>query len=511
MRRDLESIVFMTLIVLSIIGGIMRFVNLDKKQFWYDESCTALIASGHFTKQLTEEISHGPVKFADLTKFRAVGHDSTIDKTVAAVFEDEPGHAPTFYLLSQLFCRLFGSSAFSMRLVSAIVSLISLPVIFWLARETYSSRIIAALTMAFAALSPSLIYFAQEARDYSLGLFWMFLSSACLLYALRTAKVSAWAAYGSALVLGFYSWLLIPCAVAGQFIFVFASKERIKKSWLPYLVALVSAVVLFSPWLLEVKAHTAGLKNAYSWMEPPVPVNALFNVWMTTPCKAFALFGMQTSHYESLLLVVTVMEAAAAAVALRFVRGTKLLQLSIILVWFLVFAGQDILLGGARSAPFRYQLMAIACVIILFPTLVEWLWGLKFSIMRVVSVGVAVFIIGVEIFSSVFLLQERDWPNKSVSLRYTRPIADKLNGESEPVIVCEQRRINVVEVLDLASVMNGDAKLLFLSKDNPQTVAVTNNLYLWNPSPELEKQLADAGYSIEDLNQEVPYLKKATK
>ena len=512
MRKDPEYIIFVTLIVLSVVGGGMRFVNLDRKQFWYDESYTALIVSGHYSRQLSDDISHRILPLSELTKYRSVGEQSTVNNTLGAMIEDEPGKSPIFYFLEQIFCKLFGSSPFVMRLASVIISLLSLPVIFWLARETYGSRILAALTMTFAAISPALIYFAQEARDYTIGLFWMFLSSALLLYSLRTSKRAGWICYSAALVLGLYSWLITLCAAAGQALYVFASKERRKKSWLPFLLTLIVAGAFFSPWLLVVEQHTLGLKNAYNWMEPPVPANALFNVWLTTPCKAFALFGLQSGSFESLLLVVTVLEAAAMAIALRFVRGATYLQLSIIFVWFLVFGGQDILLGGARSAPFRYQMMAISCTLILFTTLIEWLWTLKFSIMRVVAAAISVFIIGLEISSSVYMLQEKTWPNKSMAMRYTYPIAERLTKEKEPVIVCEQRRINLGEVLDLATVLNGDTKLIWLTNENPQSIPTTmSRLYLWNPSPQLEKQLSEAGYTLSDKVDEIPYLKMAVR
>ncbi|HEY9680826.1 MAG TPA: glycosyltransferase family 39 protein [Oculatellaceae cyanobacterium] len=509
--QKFEKLAFTVLILLSVVGGVMRFINLDFKEFWYDESYTALVLSGHTEAQFFENVVDRAVPFSDLRKFRTVGSDSTVPNISRALFESEPGHAPLFYLLNWLFCKAFGSTPFTFRFISALISAFTLPVIFFLASETYSNRLLAALTTAFAALSPSLIYFAQEARDYSLGLFFMFLSNALLLYSLRTGKHSGWLGYGISLVLGLYSWLLTVCAALGQVFFVLLGKERRKKYWRQFLGTFLLAGVLFGPWLYLIKVNSSTLFRTYSWLEPSVPYDALVNVWLTIFCKAFALFGWQTSHYEWLLIGITFFEFLSFAVAARFLRGPKYLQLCIIVVWFVIFAGQDLLLGGARSAPFRYQTMVIGCTLILFASLAEWLFTLKIAALNAVAVVVVSLFIGIESFSSVTFLQEKNWPNKAIKMRLTYPIGHYFTSLHAPLLVCERSRINLVELLDLSQVAPPDSGFLYMKDVNDSPFpASADEFYLWNASTALEKRCKLEGYSVIQGVEGVPCLKRVS-
>jgi uncharacterized membrane protein len=507
--RKFEKLAFAALIFLSLVGGVMRFVNLDLKEFWFDESYTAIVLSGHSLAELSELVTDKVVPFRDLRTYRTVGHQSTLANISKGLLDMEPGHAPLFYVFTGLVCKALGSTPFTFRLFSAFVGLLTLPVIFFLAFETYRNRLLAALTMTFAALSPSCIYFAQEARDYALGLFFMFLSSAFLLYSLRTGKIAGWLGYGISLLLGLYSWLLLVCAAIGQFIYVLAGKERRKKYWREFFGTFILTFLAFAPWLNQVRLHSHAIIQAYSWLEPTVAYSVLVNVWLAIFCKAFALFGWQTANFEWLLLTVTVFELLSFAVAARFLRGPKYLQLSIILVWFIVFAGQDLLLGGARSAPFRYQTMVIGCTLILFPSLAEWLASIKIKALSVLAVVVMAVFICIESCSSVLYLQEKNWPNKAIKMRITAPIGQFLGTVRAPKLLCERNRINLLELVDLSQVAPPDA-LFFYMKDAESSPLpdTADEFYVWNASKELEDRCRKIGFTDIEKIQGVPVLKR---
>jgi len=166
----------------------MRFVKLDDKEFWHDESFTALVLSGRTTSELKNEISTKPCQISDLTKYRTMTERSNMSALIRVIGEDEPGHPPLFYCIELLICSVLGTTTLTMRLVCAVISLLTLPVIYWLALETYKSKLLAALATTFASLSPLLIYYAQEARDYSLGILFMTLSSAALACRFASAR-----------------------------------------------------------------------------------------------------------------------------------------------------------------------------------------------------------------------------------------------------------------------------------------------------------------------------------
>ncbi len=506
--QRLEFFSIVTLSLLVVLGAAMRFVNLDDKEFWHDECFTALVLSGHTASELKEQIASKPVLISDLTQFRIVNKTSNVQSLLRVIGEDEPGHAPLFYFIEYLFCLVFGTTPFTMRLVCAIISVITLPIIYWLALETYESRVVAALTTALAALSPLLIYYAQEARDYSLGIFFMALSSATLFYALRSSKTEAWIGYAITLIVGLHSWLFMTVVIAGHIFYVAMSQGRRTQVWRPFALCVASSGLLFGPWLLFLSHHLSNFKKAYDWMQPSLSSSELLIVWLAIPYKAFALFGFKTPKLGSLLLVITVFECVATAIAAIPFRNKKYLHLSIIALWLIVFAGQDLLSGGARSAVFRYQTVIIFSVLILFPTLIESLWK-RNRVTKILALLSIAFIFGVELLSDNYMLNCKIWPDKAIRMRFTDPIVERMNKENATALVAEEQSINLTELLDLSYKLHPDCQLIFRTSNAPQPVAKAfQTLYLWNPTPELEAQLKSQ-YEVTDNIDNFPYLKRA--
>ena len=80
--------------------------------------------------------------------------------------------APAGYLVLQRFCvDLFGSGERSLRLASLLASLAALPMFYVLARRILSLRPALLALLLWACLGP-LIYYSQEAKQYSTDVFW---------------------------------------------------------------------------------------------------------------------------------------------------------------------------------------------------------------------------------------------------------------------------------------------------------------------------------------------------
>ncbi len=488
----------------------MRLIKLDEKEFWHDESFTALVLSARTTIELKNEISAKPCHISDLTKYRTVNEFSTLSSIVNVIGEDEPGHAPLFYLMELLFCSALGTTTLTMRLACALISLATLPLFYWLAWETYKSRFTAMIATAFASLSPILIYYAQEARDYSLGILFMTLASALLLYALRTSKRAAWIGYAVSLIFGLYSWLLITIVIAGHILFVGLTQKRSKEILLPFSLSVASAGLSFAPWLAFLSQHTANFKKAYDWIEPALSPGELLTVWLAIPYKAFALFGFKTPKLATPLLMITLLEFCSVALAAIPLKNPRYLHLSIIAIWLIVFAGQDLLTGGARCAVFRYQTVIIVSILILLPTLIETLWK-RNRIIKASAILAVLLIFGVELLSDQYMLNCKIWPDKAIKMRFTLPISEHLNKEQTAYLVAEEQSINPTELLDLSYQTHPDCQLIFRSQARPQPIPQDAQiLYLWNPSPELETELRSR-YDVTDDVDKFPYLKRATK
>jgi mannosyltransferase len=119
-----------------VLATVLRLTYIGHHSFWLDELFSLKFSS---------------YKLADL--FREVGS-----------FDNHP---PTYYLLLHFWMQIFGDSEVSLRMPSAIFSILSVYFTFK-AGALLFDRQVAAIAALLLALSAFSIYYAQEARMYSL-------------------------------------------------------------------------------------------------------------------------------------------------------------------------------------------------------------------------------------------------------------------------------------------------------------------------------------------------------
>lgn len=210
----------------TLLAAALRLPWLAVESFWYDETFTAWLAGLPLSR--------------------------LIDATMGDV------HPPTWYLIEWGMVRLFGSSEFSLRLVSALAGIALVPAVYHLATAlglTRRQQITAALV---TSLAPFAIYYSHEARPYSL------LMLACTLATYATLK-RRW-------------WLLFVAAVAALYLHNLAALYVAALGWLALyryrftapVIATFSAIALaWLPWLLlGLLAQTADVSNGF-WVRPP--------------------------------------------------------------------------------------------------------------------------------------------------------------------------------------------------------------------------------------------------
>ncbi|MDJ0691885.1 MAG: glycosyltransferase family 39 protein [Xenococcaceae cyanobacterium MO_188.B32] len=153
-------------LIIIVLGIIFRLGNLDVKPYWEDEVYTSMRISGYQLGMVEKAVSGKPVQVETLSKYQDVkSGQSWIDTSIALA--KRPEHTPLYFLLARAWAELFGSSIFSMRAFPALISLLSLPLFFWLALLIFQSSTVASTTLCLACVSPIMIRYAQEARPYS--------------------------------------------------------------------------------------------------------------------------------------------------------------------------------------------------------------------------------------------------------------------------------------------------------------------------------------------------------
>lgn len=114
----------------------LRFINISSESLWLDEGLSARLAS---------------MPLADIS---ALGLQTD--------------HNPPLYLyLLHFWINLFGKSELAIRSLSALLNAACIPLLWLIVNRLFNSRI-AYISVLIFALSPFQIYYAQEARAYSL-------------------------------------------------------------------------------------------------------------------------------------------------------------------------------------------------------------------------------------------------------------------------------------------------------------------------------------------------------
>lgn len=131
-------------------------------------------------------------------------------------------HPPVYYLLVRGWMALVGTSEFSLRLFSVGAGLVAVALAGWVARLALprpSARLASLLPAALLAVLPGMVYYARDARMYSLGISWTMLSAGFFLrdwlaprgWPRRIALVSLVGA--NLLALSTHYYLLLPILV----------------------------------------------------------------------------------------------------------------------------------------------------------------------------------------------------------------------------------------------------------------------------------------------------------
>lgn len=211
------SHVFGVVAVLTAVGAAIRFGSLDSQSFWLDELVTVSLLHRSFEDML-----------------------STIPDSEATPY--------LYYVLAWPWARVFGFGEVGLRSLSALVGTATIPLAYAAGAASVSRRA-GVIAAALVTVNPFLVWYAQEARSYSLLVFLGASSVLLFAYALgaRRLALAGWALSASlALATHYFALFLIVPEVVWML-----ARLRPRR---PVIVAtLAPAVVLaaHTPLLLE--------------------------------------------------------------------------------------------------------------------------------------------------------------------------------------------------------------------------------------------------------------------
>lgn len=232
---------------LLVVGVGFRVYHLDRKVYEDDEVYTSLRIAGYTRAEVSGQ--REALSATAWLRFQTVGPDASLPRVLRALVDDV--HPPLYFLLTWQWAWLFGSSPWTLRLLSALISVLAFPCLYWFGRELVEEASVTRLALVLFAVSPVHVLYAQEARQYSLWVVTVLASCAALLRAMRTGSWPAWLLYAIACAAALYTHYLSVVVIAGQAVYVLAV-VGVRRC--PALVRFTAAAGLaglaFVPWLL---------------------------------------------------------------------------------------------------------------------------------------------------------------------------------------------------------------------------------------------------------------------
>lgn len=224
-----------------------------------------------------------------------------------------PLFPPLYYTSLKLWVDIFGNSEFSVRFLSLIFSVLSIPLVYLIGKDLFNKRVgvVAALFLTF---SPYSINYAQEAKMYSM--LWFFTSASFLFfYRIMRENRRAWFwLYIITATLSIYTMYIGFLFIAVQnmiFLFLFFDKNKLKKWFLGQGII----ILFFLPWMFyfifqiinKYSFYQVGVANSYGTF--------LKQVFFQVTGSAFG----RANHFELFLYVLLLCFACIEAM-LIFLR-----------------------------------------------------------------------------------------------------------------------------------------------------------------------------------------------
>ena len=184
---------------------------------------------------------------------------------------------PLYYLLLRGWLVMAGHSEWALRLPSLFASVLSVAVAYRLGR--FSGCRVGLVAAALTALNPFGVWYAQEARMYTLGVLFGAGAMLCFWIALRTSGRHFWITLALVSALAYLSHYFTLTLALVQFSFLLLSMRVMHHRFRRWVVAQAAGVLPVGVWLMLAIWKRGTTRLACGWIPQPVPWAPFNTLW----------------------------------------------------------------------------------------------------------------------------------------------------------------------------------------------------------------------------------------
>jgi uncharacterized membrane protein len=499
-----RSKIIFPVICLVAISVCFRFANLQGKAYWGDEVYSSLRIFGYRTAQVHQAVAIGqPVPAPVLQQFQAPAPHAGVAETVQVLAHEDAHLTPLYFVLARVWADWFGPSAVALRSLSVLFSVLTLPVIYWLAIELFRNVVIARTAMVLAAVSPVYLVFAQEARFYSLWLLTTALSSAALLWAMRTQTWRSWGAFSLALVAMLYTQFLAVMTLVGYGLYVVLSTwQRDWRTLRRFILAAGVGVVAWLPWLW-VFTQRQPEEVLFASQAPMQGIVVAIKGLLVLFTRAFVDFNwdVNPSHWQSFLRSLLMLPCLLVTLVAfgQLVRQSKRRSWLFLLLLMVITPLPVLPLSLRAELPSRYLLPSYLAI----QLAIAYLFGNSFAKplqacrWRSLWSAAMAFLVVIGVVSCASIVRAEGWWIKQYSSCNVQ-VAQLVNQSSRPLVVSDGDGGKTFDhplsnILSLARLVKPDTQFqVFTERQLPPTIALGEGFsdrFLLTPSDQLLQKL----------------------
>jgi uncharacterized membrane protein len=501
------------IIILLILGIFFRFAYLDRKVYSHDEAYTSLRISGYTKTEFVQQVFNGRVfAVGDIQKYQQPNSEKSLINTINSLAVEDAQHPPLYYVMVRLWMQFFGNSVATTRSLSAIISLLVFPCIYWLCLELFQSPITAWISISLLTVSPFHVLYAQEAREFGLWIVTTLLTSIALLRAIRLGSKKLWGIYAVTVALGLYTFLFSGLLAIAYGIYVFAIERfRFTKSVKAYLIATSAGFLAFFPWILIIINSLSEIDRTTASAQTRESVSFLVSGWIGNISYLFGDFWRYEPFFPDLNLPI-----------LRWGRFLVPLILILVVYSFLFLYRQ----AGKRVWLFVFILSGVPALALILPDLIiggKVSLRPRYIIPCYISIQLAVaYLLATQIISSKLIVrkfwqllmvvvissgvisctvssQAETWWNKG---SHKNPeIARIINKANNPLLISSNYSLNIGDLMSLIHLLDHNVQMQLVTEPSiPKIPDTFSNIFLYNPSRQFRAEL-EKKYKLVDVFQ----------
>jgi uncharacterized membrane protein len=391
-------------IVVILFGVFLKFYELNSKLFWVDEISTVFYTSGTNGETIQKSIPINQIKSFGYYEslLRHSTKDYSLTKEIAGILSDT--HlTPAHYIFLTLWYRLVGDNDMDYRLFSIFIFILSLPLVFLLAKNLLNTYLAGWIATSLYAVSPIIHFEAQEARYYILWVFFFILTNYLFLQAIKRNRAIWWIFYSVAAILALYTSLSSAAFILGHLVFILLFKKELR---IQFGISLLFIFLAYLPWIYFLYTVRDTIEGGLAWHK------RLHSPYFSLDLLFFQLLGFARSFaflydyklywmwfngrampgiYSALLSDLILLAFIIYSIFYLFAKTPKEIRwfaLLIILPLFLVLYISDIFRNGFTSTLWRYQIVNMSGISLIVTNLLndkmakgKWLYiGIYFGL-----------------------------------------------------------------------------------------------------------------------------------